>query len=203
MARNLEKKLTPGRPRRGSPQETQERLLDAASTLFNREGYHGTDSNQIAHKAGYATGTFYKHFRDKKQIFLAVYARWISAEWKSVEAALASGETPERTARALVDLTVGFHTKWRGLRSSLLLLVSSDTDVRRFYYAQRRNQLDLMARLRARFGTAKRTREQDALHLYLTERVFDAVGQGEIKALGLDQDAVLEVMVERTRTLLK
>ena len=33
----------------------------------------------IAQTAGCATGTFYKHFRDKREIFLAVYGRWLAA----------------------------------------------------------------------------------------------------------------------------
>jgi hypothetical protein len=48
-----------------------------------------------------------------------------------------------------------------------------------------------------------RTREQDALHLFTTERVFDAFGQGEIQALGLDHDVVVESMVEKVPALLR
>jgi hypothetical protein len=32
----------------------------------------------------------------------------------------------------------------------------------------------------------------------LTERVYDSIGQGEIQSLGLDQNAVIESMIERT-----
>lgn len=73
------KQLAP-RPSRGTPEETRERLVVAAAQLFNRVGYDGTDSNRIAREAGYAPGTFYKHFRDKKEIFLAVYEGWVTKE---------------------------------------------------------------------------------------------------------------------------
>jgi hypothetical protein len=38
--------------------------------------------------------------------------------------------------------------------------------------------------------------------LFTTERVFDAIGQGEIQALGLDYDEVVESMVEKVLGLL-
>jgi AcrR family transcriptional regulator len=191
------------RPRRGSPEQTRERLIAAAASQFNRFGYHGTDSNSIAKAAGYATGTFYKHFRDKREIFLAAYEHWLAAEWEKVREELSRMRKAEQTARRLVDLSIGFHTGWRGLRASLMELVFSDPEARKFFRKQRRRQLDFIAELRSRYALPSRTAEQDAIHLYMTERVFDAIGQGEIQLLGLDKDAVVESMVEKVRALLE
>src|ERR1700687_38040 len=85
MNDRLQKKLRSTRPRRGSPAQPRERLVAAAASLFNRGGYHGTDSNRIAREAGYSTGVFYKHFQDKREIFLAAYETWVVSEWKAVE----------------------------------------------------------------------------------------------------------------------
>lgn len=175
----------------------------AAASQFNRCGYHGTDSNAIAEEAGYATGTFYNHFRDKREIFLAAYERWVAAEWKEIGDELSRKERPKESARRIVEVSIRFHTEWRGLRASLMELVFSDSDARRFFRRQRRQQLDLIAELRSRFSLPSRTREQDAIHLYTTERVFDAIGQGEIHRLGLDKDAVVESMVEKVCALLE
>jgi len=191
------------RPRRGPPELTRERLIDAAATLFNRLGYHGTDSNSIAKEAGYATGTFYKHFQDKREAFLAVYERWIAAEWQAIDAELANERDSEETARRIVDLTIEFHTEWRGLRASLMELIFSDEEARRFFRAQRLEQLQTMARLRRRRKLPARTREQDAIHLFMTERIFDAFGQGELQALGLDCAEIRESMVQRVLALLR
>jgi AcrR family transcriptional regulator len=203
MPRKSGTEVAADRPRRGSPEQTRERLITAAASQFNRFGYHGTDSNSIANEAGYATGTFYKHFRDKLEIFLAAYERWVEAEWKEVGEQLSQMRKPEETARRLVELSIKFHTEWRGLRASLMELVFSDPDARRFFRKQRRRQLDLIAKLRSRFALPSRTSEQDAIHLYMTERVFDAIGQGEIQALGLDRAAMIEFMVERVHALLE
>jgi AcrR family transcriptional regulator len=203
MSRSHERQLAVDRPRRGSPEQTRERLITAAANQFNRFGYHGTDSNTIAKEAGYATGTFYKHFRDKREIFLAAYERWLAAEWKEVGDELSRMQGPKETARRLVELSIRFHTEWRGLRASLMELVFSDAAARRFFRAQRRRQLDLITDLRGRFHLAPRTREQDAIHLFMTERVFDAIGQGEIQSLGLDKAVVVDSMIERLQELLE
>jgi AcrR family transcriptional regulator len=202
MANRENHGLQAGRPRRGSPAQTRERLLSAAAVIFNRAGYHGTDSNRIAKEAGYAAGTFYKHFKDKREVFLAVYETWITSEWAAIDAELAAGRKLDEIARRLVQLSIDFHTRWRGLRASLTELVLIDAEVRRFYRKQRRRQLDIIAKLRSHLGIPARPREADAIHLFTTERVFDAIAQGELRALGLNRGIVVEAMVEKVRALL-
>lgn len=191
------------RPRRGSPEQTRDRLIAAAANQFNRFGYHGTDSNAIAKEAGYATGTFYKHFRDKREIFLASYDRWLQAQWRQINEELSAMRESSETARRIVELSIRYHTEWKGLRASLMELVFSDAEARKFFRIQRRKQLDLIAELRSRYSLPARTREQDAVHLYMTERIFDAVGQGEIQSLGLDHSVVIESVVRRVHALLE
>lgn len=203
MSRKPGTQVGTDRPRRGSPEQTRERLITAAASQFNRFGYHGTDSNSIASEAGYATGTFYKHFRDKREIFLAAYERWVVAQWKEISDELSRMRNAGETARRLVELSIRFHTEWRGLRASLMELVFSDPEARRFFRKQRRRQLDLIEELRSRFALPSRTREQDAIHLYMTERVFDAIGQGETRSLGLDESVMVESIVEKVEALLK
>ena len=55
-----------------------------------------------------------------------------------------------------------------------------------------------MAELRAQRNASPRRREQDIVYLYATERTFDAIAQGEVRALGLDRKLVIEAMVEST-----
>ena len=186
------------RPRRGAPQETRGRLVAAAARLFNRDGFYGTDSNRIARAAGYSTGVFYKHFTDKREIFLAAYEQWSHAEWQQVTTILSGGGSDREAARRLVLLFIELHTEWRGLLASLRQLVFTDPKVRTFHRRQRKRQLEWMAQLRDRRGIAPRRREQDILYLYTTERTFDAIAQGELRALGLEKDLVIDAMVEST-----
>ena len=48
---------------------TRQRLVDAAIGLFAERGPHAVTSHAIAEHAGYASGTFYLHFKDKLALF--------------------------------------------------------------------------------------------------------------------------------------
>jgi AcrR family transcriptional regulator len=173
------------RPRRGSPGETRARLVAAAAREFGRVGYDGTDSNRLARAAGYAPGTFYKHFADKRAIFLEAYQAWVTAEWGAIDRVLRRGGNPRAQAAQIVAMVLAHHRRWRGLRSSLRALVVRDRVVRAFYRRQRRRQLDLLATLRSGRGRPG-PREDDAVLLYTLERVCDALADGELSDLGLE-----------------
>jgi AcrR family transcriptional regulator len=51
--------------------ESRKRLLGAARKLFVERGYHATRPQDIAKAAGLGHGTFYLHFADKRECFLA------------------------------------------------------------------------------------------------------------------------------------
>jgi AcrR family transcriptional regulator len=174
---------TPKRPRRGRPDETRARLVATAADVFNRDGYHGTDSNRLARAAGYAPGTFYRHFADKRAALVAVYEDWVTAEWAAIGDAVSAGG--QDAARLIVERVLDFHRRWRGVRASVQVLMRTDAAVRTAYRRQRKRQLGLLADLRASHGFRPRSREEDALLLYTLERTCDAIVDGEPSALGL------------------
>jgi AcrR family transcriptional regulator len=183
------------RPRRGRPEDTRQRLIATAAEEFNRVGYRGTDSNRLARAAGYAPGTFYRHFPDKRAAFLAVYEAWVTAEWKALAAIVREAREPRARAARIVDFALGLHRRWRGLRASLRALVAEDAVARAFYRAQRRRQLELVAGLRSATQRPARRRERDAVLLYAMERVCDAVADGELRDLGLAVEPTVDALV--------
>jgi AcrR family transcriptional regulator len=190
-ARGSRNRLAGERPRRGNPADTRARLVASAAEVFNRVGYRGTDSNRLARAAGYAPGTFYKHFPDKRAIFLAAYEAWVTAEWATVERVLTESKSRAARAAALADAILAMHRRWRGLRASLRALVADDPVARTFYRAQRRRQLELLARMSAPRGAPAAPRAEHAVLLYTIERVSDAVADGELRELGLRTEDVV------------
>ena len=192
-----------GRPAAGEPSDTRTRLVAAAAGEFNRAGYFGTDSNRIARAAGYAPGTFYKHFADKREAFLAVWEDWVEREWALVRRAMAGGASGDPPARAIVEFTLRHHVRWKGLRASMHALAAVDPVVRRFHRIQRRRQLETLADLRARSGAQPRSPEEDAVLLFTLERACDAVALGEVRDLGLSRGAVVEALAARVSDQLR
>jgi AcrR family transcriptional regulator len=55
--------------------ETRERLLQAATEEFAREGYVGANINRISRAAGFAKGTIYNYFESKRALMLSLIDR--------------------------------------------------------------------------------------------------------------------------------
>jgi AcrR family transcriptional regulator len=172
------KPVRPKIPR--DPAATAAALLDAAEREFNAHGFDGTDTNRIARAAGYAPQTFYRHFDDKRAVFLAVYERWWTSESGALAAAAASGHPPggEEAAR----IALAFHTKWRGFRRALRHLAIVDPKVRAARTVARQAQI---ARIRDYAGAGTRSDRELAAALLKTERICDAAAEGELADLGL------------------
>ncbi len=50
-------------------EETREKIISAACELFSKYGYHNTQVMDIVKAVGMSAGTFYNHYKDKRDIF--------------------------------------------------------------------------------------------------------------------------------------
>ncbi len=55
--------------------QKREHLIDVATELFNRLGYHAAGVDQIIAEAGIAKTTLYRHFKSKDDLIVAVLRR--------------------------------------------------------------------------------------------------------------------------------
>jgi len=62
----------PHAPRQERSRAKRARMLTAALALFRERGYEATSINEIAARAGVAIGSFYQHFRTKRQLLLVL-----------------------------------------------------------------------------------------------------------------------------------
>jgi AcrR family transcriptional regulator len=88
--------------------ESRERLLKAARRLFIERGYHATRPQDIARDADVGHGTFYLHFADKQECFLAFAAEACAELAAFVEARLAAVEGVEPQLRALLEALLDY-----------------------------------------------------------------------------------------------
>lgn len=157
-------------------------LLKAAQLEFEERGYDGTQTNAIARRAGYAPQTFYRHFVDKKAIFIAIYLDWVAAEGRALEQA--------DDAAAMIDTLLEHHQSHRLFRRSLRHLAAVDQEVAAIRAQSRQHQ---MAAIQKRFP---HVRALHALALILTlERLCDAWAEGEFQACGISAQSAHQHMV--------
>jgi AcrR family transcriptional regulator len=173
-------------PRRRKAASTRELLVAAAAEAFDRDGFHGTDSNRIARAAGYATGTFYKHFADKRAVFLVVLERQAEGDLEELRALASERRPPAEMASSLVSLLIEHRQAARGLRANAQMLAATDAQVQAALQRHRSELLDVLRLLR---GSA--SREAGALLLWMIERAGDALADGEARGLHLSRTALL------------
>src|SRR5581483_9020544 len=82
---------------------TRERLLDAAREIVEEDGYAGASVVAIAERAGLASGTLYRHFSSKEELFVELFRAVCDREVAAMRRAAASvnGSHVERLEKVL------------------------------------------------------------------------------------------------------
>ncbi len=73
---------------------TRAALVGAARELFSERGYARVGTNEVVARAGVTRGAMYHHFRDKKDLFRAVYEQTEREIVESTAAAISTIEDP-------------------------------------------------------------------------------------------------------------
>ena len=81
--------------------ETRALLLQAAETIFVRDGYEGAELGEIAALAGRTKGAIYAQFKSKEDIFLALIEERTNCHRARMEKMLAASTTIEGNMNAL------------------------------------------------------------------------------------------------------
>jgi AcrR family transcriptional regulator len=81
--------------------ETRALLLQAAETIFVRDGYEGAELGEIAARAGRTKGAIYAQFKSKEDIFLALIEERTHCYRAQMEKLLAESTTVDGNIAAL------------------------------------------------------------------------------------------------------
>jgi AcrR family transcriptional regulator len=88
--------------------DKRSRILAAARSVFLSYGYKRVNMNDIAEAAGVSRPALYVLFKNKEEIFIAAYLRWVDETIAQVEAAMAKTASPkDKVARAFEIWAVG------------------------------------------------------------------------------------------------
>ncbi len=82
--------------------QRREQLLDAAERLFAERGYGGATTAELARAAGVTEPIIYRHFRSKRDLFVAVVERTGAATIKMWSEQLRSAKDPPQRLRRLI-----------------------------------------------------------------------------------------------------
>lgn len=103
-------------------QASRQRLLDAARSLFVTRGYHATRPQDISKEAGLGHGTFYLHFKDKQECFMA----FVEQARADVSAAITERAASARTLSEMVEAVLTGIYDYSEANPGVLVTVMSD-----------------------------------------------------------------------------
>lgn len=105
------------------PDNTREKILDAALDVFSSKGYHDTRMDEIVEQSGTSKGSIYFHFPNKERLFLALVDQFANVIERRVGEAIQ--KEAEGIQRVRVALETVLETFGRYRRPAKLLLVQA------------------------------------------------------------------------------
>ena len=119
-------------PRQERSIEKKKRIVDAGYELFSEVGYYGTNTAEIAKRAGVSTGIVYGYFKDKKDILICVLEIYLNEVYEPISAMLDKLTSPvdyEKVIPHVLEATIKTHKKKYKIHEALHSLAGSDSEV--------------------------------------------------------------------------
>ncbi|MCM1289455.1 MAG: TetR/AcrR family transcriptional regulator [Corallococcus sp.] len=118
--------------------EKKNKIIQAGYELFSEAGYHGTNTVEIAKRAGVSTGIVYGYFQDKRDIMISVLQIYIDNAYMPVLDIMKSAGAPldiEAVVPQVIDKTLEMHEQNAKLHNTLHSLATTDETVNATFIA--------------------------------------------------------------------
>lgn len=111
--------------------EKKNKIIQAGFELFSEVGYYGTNTVEIAKRAGVSTGIVYGYFEDKRDIMINVLQIYINSVYAPVMEIMATAKPTDfsETVKKIVEKTIEMHEKHAKLHNTLHSLATTDETV--------------------------------------------------------------------------
>ena len=125
-------KNTVRQPRQERSIEKKNKIITAGYELFSEVGYYGTNTAEIAKRAGVSTGIVYGYFRDKRDILICVLEIYITKAFDPFLKLFDNLSLPidfDRLIPKIIDMAIKTHKNNRKIHEALHSLAGSDEAV--------------------------------------------------------------------------
>jgi AcrR family transcriptional regulator len=139
------------RANRPPPPDNRERIVAAALALFTTQGFHGTNTREIANRAGVSTAAIYTHYASKEAIFADLARQYRARLDDFIDTTVGRLQDPlsKRDLRAFASAI------WAKMRDEPEILLLVLIDVIEFRYQHFQGALDsIPERMRTIVGAA-------------------------------------------------
>ncbi len=125
-------------PKQARSIEKKNKILQASYELFSEVGYFGTNTAEIAKRAGVSTGIVYGYFHDKRDILVCILDDYINNVASPVYEVLESAKTLDYQSLVpvIVDTAITAHKNNSKIHQVLHSLTATDDEVRKAFIKQ-------------------------------------------------------------------
>jgi TetR/AcrR family transcriptional regulator len=186
--------------------ERREQLLKSAATCFARYGYRGTTTARIAAEAGVSEPIIYRHFRNKRKLFIALIDRVGEEVFRNWQDATAHAASPLEKLQVLLDRNPATADEWtRGVYQVVFHASTevSDPDIQQAIRDHYERYVQAIASV-MREAQAKGQIRTDVPAEWLTWQIIHAaVGFAMVRPLNIPSHAGLEFVQGTIRLLME
>jgi len=184
-------------PKQKRSREKKSRIMDSARELFARKGVNGTNSNEIAARAGVSIGTFYSYFENKKMLFLEILQGYLDVFITGIYSLQTDVTIPLKDnirahigkAFSAFDLHPAFHRE-------ALVLKFSDRDVRRLFDEAEHKQLLLISSLLKPYTHPENSRDLEVVAKVIHSAVENIAHDIKFLDSPLQKDQLIDELTE-------
>ena len=129
---NVYMKVEKREPKQERSIEKKNKIILASYELFSEVGYYGTNTAEIAKKAGVSTGIVYGYFKDKRDILISVLDIYIKKAFAPIFNMIDKLSAPvdiEVFVTKFIDLIIKSHKNDAKMHEALHSLTSTDEAV--------------------------------------------------------------------------
>ena len=134
-------------PRQKRAVEKKEKIIKAGFDLICKNGYHSTNTAEIAKEAGVSTGIVYQYFKDKRSIFLEAleeYGEGIFFPMLNTNDRFII-EDFDRVMKDMIKQHIEEHKVSKIAHEEITAMIHSDEEVAKYYY---RKELELTEKIK-------------------------------------------------------
>lgn len=179
--------------------QTKQLIIKAAFHLYAKKGIHGTNSKEIAEKAGVSIGSFYSYFKNKKTLLLEILEEFLDrtylAIWKDIG-------TIHLRALGRDDIRFIIHNVFKAydlaptfLRQTHALRYS-DPDINRVYERERTREVTQIRYLLENNRHRMRPLDQEAAALVIHNAVESVTHTAKLIGPKLEENRLVDELTE-------
>ncbi len=109
-------------PKQNRSTETKNKIINASYELFAEVGYYGTNTAEIAKRAGVSTGIVYSYFKDKRDLLLEVLQIYIKDVFNPILQKFEEIKPPidiDELISSSIDIVIEMHRSYAKIHESL------------------------------------------------------------------------------------